>query len=208
MYLRTQNHVQAAEGKVTKRLGEGQFAGLCSCCSGELGVGISESYWRMRPPIRFQGNRLICWAEAISSWSMVTAGVPKFRTGRDVIDFAMPLGVVNHDESIQLPVGMEKIGQALNLKFTKFEGGGSLSAINIVPLLKRSHLIVVFRRPSAQLFHFVVVYGVDRFHICFMDPEINPNGPRLDSVRKNRVCARIDEFGAGAREFFVFWKGS
>jgi hypothetical protein len=174
---------------------------------GEWGLGIDESVWRMRPPVRYQANRYICWAEAISSWSMVTKGVRKFRRGKDVIDFASGRDVVNPDESLKLPDGMEELRRELDLEFKKFEGGGSLSAINIGPLLKQSHLIVVFRRPGAKYWHFVVVYGVDRFHICFMDPELDPDAAGLDKFKKNRVCARIDKFGAGAREFFVFWKG-
>jgi hypothetical protein len=165
-----------------------------------------ESLWRMRPPVRYQRDRYICWAAAISSWSLVTKGAKKFKTTKSVLDFFRPKGVMNADDSLILPDGMEEVSRVFSLKFKKFEGGGSLSAINIGPLLKHSHLLVVFRRPDATYHHFVVVYGVDRFHICFMDPELNPAAPDLDKIKKNRVCARIDHFGAGATEFFVFWK--
>jgi hypothetical protein len=167
---------------------------------------IRESFWRMRPPVRYQRDRYICWAAAISSWSMVTKGAKKFPTTKSVLDHFRSTGAMNADDSLILPDGMEQVSRLFGLKFKKFEGGGSLSAINIGPLLEHSHLLVVFKRPGATYHHFVVVYGVDRFHICFMDPELNPTDPHLDRIRKNRVCARIDLFGAGADEFFVFWK--
>lgn len=167
---------------------------------------IDESAWRMRPPVRYQAHRYICWAEALSSWSMVTKGVRKFKRGREVIDFFKSRGVVNADESLKLPKGMEEAQRVFGLKFKKFEQGGHVSAINWVPMLRHSHLIVVFRRPGAKYYHFVVVYGVDRFHICFMDPELDPLSSSLDKVKKNRVCARLENFGAGADEFWVFWK--
>lgn len=165
-----------------------------------------ESFWRMRPPVRYQRDRYICWAAAISSWSLVTKGAKKFKTTKLVLDFFRPKGVMNADDSLILPDGMEEVRRVFSLKFKKFEGGGSLSAINIGPLLKHSHLLVVFRRPGADYHHFVVVYGGDRFHICFMDPELNPAAPGLDKIKRNRVCAGIDHFGAGATEFFVFWR--
>lgn len=160
----------------------------------------------MRPPVRYQANKYICWAAAISSWSIVTKGVKKFKTTKSVLDHFRPMKVMNPDDSLIWPDGMEEVRCLFSLKFKKFEGGGSLSAINIGPLLKHSHLLVVFIRPGADYHHFVVVYGVDRFHICFMDPELNPVDPALDKTRKNRVCARIGRFGAGVTEFFVFWK--
>lgn len=172
----------------------------------EIEEEIDESAWRMRPPVRYQANRYICWAEAISSWSMVTRGVKKFKLGQDVIGFFKPLGVVNSDESIILPEGMNEAQRFFGLKFKKFEQGNNLSGINWVPMLRHSHLIVIFQRPGATYFHFVVVYGVDRFHICFMDPELNPDSPSLDKVKRNRVCARLENFGAGADKFWVFWK--
>src|SRR5262245_465519 len=165
-----------------------------------------ESCWRMRPPVRYQRDKYICWAAAISSWSIVTKGAKKFATTKSVLDHFRPTGAMNTDDSLILPSGMEQVMRLFGLKFEKFEGGGSLSAVNICPLLEQSHLLVVFKRPGATYHHFVVVYGVDRFHICFMDPELNPAAPDLNRIRKNRVCARIDRFGAGATEFFVFWK--
>ena len=173
----------------------------------ELNEGeIDESAWRMRPPVRYQANRYICWAEAISSWSMVTRGVQKFKSGQDVIDFFKPLGVVNANDSLKLPKGMEEIQSVFGLKFKKLEHGDNFSAINWVLMLRHSHLIVIFRKPGATYFHFVVVYGVDRFRICFMDPELDPGSPSLDRVKRNRVCARLENFGAGADKFWVFWK--
>jgi hypothetical protein len=165
-----------------------------------------ESCWRMRPPVRFQRDKYICWAAAISSWSLVTRGAKKFATTKSVLDHFRPTGAMNEDDSLILPDGMEQVARLFSLRFEKFEGGGSLSAINICPHLRHSHLLVVFKRPGATYHHFVVVYGVDRLHICFMDPELNPEDASLHKIKKNRVCARIDRFGAGAREFFVFWK--
>lgn len=167
---------------------------------------IDESAWRMRPPVRYQADRYICWAEAISSWSMVTRSVRKFKKGQDVIDFFKPFGVVNDNDSVKLPEGMEKVQSVFGLDFKKLEHGDHLSAINWVPMLRYSHLIVIFKRPGATYFHFVVVFGVDRFHICFMDPELDPSSHTLDKVKRNRVCARLENFGAGADEFYVFWK--
>ncbi len=167
---------------------------------------ISESAWRMRPPSRYQANRYICWAEAFSSWSMVTKGVRKFPTGQDVINFLKPLGLVNTDDSLKLPKGMDEIQRVFGLKCRKFEQGYNLSGINWVSMLRHSHLIVIFKRPTASYFHFVVVYGVDRFHICFMDPELNPALPSLDQVKTNRVCAKLENFGARADVFWIFWK--
>lgn len=167
---------------------------------------IDESAWRMRPPVRYQADRYICWAEAFSSWSMVTRGMRKFKKGQDAIDFFKPYGVVNTDQSLSLPKGIEKAQSVFGLAFKKLEKGDHLSGINWVPMLRHSHLIVIFKRPGATYFHFVVVFGVDRFHICFMDPELNPASPALDKVKRNRVCARLENFGAGAENFYVFWK--
>jgi hypothetical protein len=38
MYLKTRDHSQAAASRVNERLGLGQFASPCSCCSGRLGL--------------------------------------------------------------------------------------------------------------------------------------------------------------------------
>ncbi|MGB3297212.1 MAG: trypsin-like peptidase domain-containing protein [Phormidesmis sp.] len=190
VFMRTASN-EATEPKSLETLAEGE---------------IDESVWRMRPPVRYQADRYICWAEAISSWSMVTKGVRKFKTGQDAIDFFKPYGVVAANDSLKLPEGMEKAKSVFDLDFKKLEQGDHLSAINWVPMLRRSHLIVIFKRPDAVYFHFVVVFGVDRFHICFMDPELNPALPTLDKVKRNRVCSRLENFGAGADEFYVFWK--
>jgi carbonic anhydrase len=43
MYVKTKDHRQDAASKVNERLGSGQFAGPCSCCSGRLGLDSSGS---------------------------------------------------------------------------------------------------------------------------------------------------------------------
>lgn len=153
-----------------------------------------EMRWRMRPPVVPQGNTFKCWAAAMSSWAQITRGVIKFKRD-DLVDHMRRRGFVTLRDGLRSPDGVRELIRIFGLKFQRIRGGGSLSCVNLCPKLKHSHVVVLFRRPDATVHHAVVIYGVDRFNICFMDPVVPGN-----------FCRRIFEFGDGADDFFVMWR--
>jgi hypothetical protein len=153
-----------------------------------------EMRWRMRPPVVAQGTTFKCWAAAVSSWTRVTRGVAKFRRD-ELVDYFRKLDLVTPRDGLRSPIGVQRLAKFLGLHVTRIQGGGSLSCSNLCPMLKQSHVLVFFQRPNAQVAHTVVVYGVDRFNICFMDPAI----PDLR-------CEKIYKFGEGADDFLLMWK--
>ena len=80
---------------------------------------------------------------------------------------------------------------------------------HFAPKLRRSHVITVIgpRDPDLAA-HTVVVYGVDKFSICYMDPLLDPSVRSCTSC-ENRNCDRYNDFpsgfGGGPR-YLLVWK--
>jgi len=172
---------------------------------GYLEEEASDMVWRMRPPIRFQGSQNTCWAAALSSWSMVTKGVKKFKTKEDAIAYFKNIpGALSAQDSLTIPVGGNALKQQLGLQ-SQLLKGPDLTVAKIGPMLKQSHLLVFFKNQAMGMSHAVVVYGIDHNNICYMDPAVDPNSSGLDKVKKNRICQPLS--GSSTTEYVVLWKG-
>ncbi len=199
--------------------------------------------WRARPP-SIQQTILTCWAAAISSFSRAVFGIKDFAGVPDVQaelrSFAA--GEINADGSLQTPSGWITFARKFGLHVEEIRIRDPLSrraghaspgvrvskvaddlrASHFVPKLHRSHVIVVKgTHDDTRPAHTVVVYGVDRFRLCFMDPladpalatdpAVSPDAvplrPRGGSGRagENWYCETYQDFTDGPR-YLLIWK--
>jgi hypothetical protein len=193
--------------------------------------------WRQRPPPTLQGA-LTCWAAAISSFGRVTRGVPDWKAPSDVIKHfkaALP-DELNADGTLKTPSGWIAFAKAFDLAIEEIRAnhrvggpgtatGGITSTVvddlaqeHFAGKLKKSHVIIVIApenedNPS----HTVVVYGTDRFRLCFMDPLSDPSLPLTSPrppggsgrVDKNWFCDTYHEFPSGfpsGHRFLLIWR--
>lgn len=160
--------------------------------------------WRMRPPIVGQGPRPICWAAALSSWTHVTRGeTPRGRDELVDIFRAIP-GMLNPDGSLQTPA-IRSMATLFHLRADLRRGGGTLTQEYLEPKIKRGYVLVIFRPPGSVFTHTRVLYGVDRFNICFMDPVLTRRSTG-DVFAGDTSCEKIWEFGLGASDFLVLFR--
>ncbi len=189
--------------------------------------------WRMRP-MPVQQGALTCWAAAISSFSRVTRGVTDFASVPDVVarfNASLP-AELNSDGSLKTPSGWIAFAKEFDLEVEEIrindpiKGAGtatsgitskvvdSLEANHFVPKLQHSHVIVVIGTSSLHgLSHTVVVYGADRFRLCFMDPLSDPALPLTSPrpaggsgrVGKNWFCETYEDFEPGPR-YLLIWR--
>ena len=195
------------------------------------------SKWRERPPPTLQGA-LTCWAAAISSFGRVTRGVPDWKAPSDVIkhfNAAFP-DELNADGSLKTPSGWIVFAKAFGLSLEEIRlknppiGPGAatsgmtstvvddLALEHFAAKLKKSHVITVIApenedNPS----HTVVVYGADKFRLCYMDPLSDPSLPMSSPrppggsgrVDKNWFCDTYQEFPSGflsGPRFQLIWR--
>lgn len=192
------------------------------------------SAWRMRPPPTLQGA-LTCWAAAISSFGRVTRGVPDWATPGDVVKhFKSHLaGELNGDGSLKTPSGWVAFAKAFDLEIEEIRlndplrGAGTatpgitskvandLAPEHFVGKLQKSHVITVIGTlHSSGLSHTVVVYGADKFRLCYMDPLSDPSRPLTrprpaggsGRVDKNWFCETYLDFSSGPR-YLLIWRG-
>lgn len=184
--------------------------------------------WRMRPPPVQQGP-LQCWAAAISSWSRVVSRVKDFTTIRAVIDEFRRFAPdeINTDGTLKTPSGWIAFAKEFDLKIEEILLSGAptpgirvtrasdLKLSHFESKLQSSHVLVVIApETDAGMSHTVVVYGADRFHICFMDPLQDPaatGGTRpaggAGRVAKNWFCDAYEDFGVPAQRYLLIWRG-
>ncbi len=155
----------------------------------------------MRPPRVGQGTRPICWAAALSSFSRVTRNLAPRKRDEFV---AMFKPFLNPDDSLKTS-SIRVVSTRLKLRADLQHGGGTLSTSYLGPKLRRSHVLVIYRPPGSDFTHTVVVYGVDRFNICYMDP-IETRRKTGQAHGGERLCRKIWEFGDGATDFLVMWR--
>ena len=164
--------------------------------------------WRMRAP-KVPQSTLGCWKASIFSWSKVTKGGPKFKSQAEVSSKFKSYGAVNFFGSLDTIKGFKAFATEFGLELEEvlLAGGTPTPGIKHVPAvdlnrfhfnskLKTSHVVVVFFTSETPFAHVVVVYGVDRFNVCFMNP--------LD--RKDHVCEKFNDFGSPAHQYLMLWK--
>jgi hypothetical protein len=196
--------------------------------------------WRSRPPSIQQGP-LECWAAAISSFSRAVFGIKDFSTIADVqAEFrSFAPGEILPDGSLSTPSGWIEFANRFGLNIVEIRiidptagrAGPATSGIissavddleagHFTPKLRRSHVIVVKgTRRASGLSHTVVVYGADRFRLCFMDPLRDPTIPTRGSgaiplrppggsgrAGANWFCQTYDEFVGSVPRFLLIWK--
>ena len=198
------------------------------------------SEWRMRPPPTLQGA-LTCWAAAISSFGRVTRGVPDWASPEAVVKhFAADATLkaeLNADGSLKAPSGYIAFAKAFDLKIEEIRINNPLTGAGIatskitskvsndlapehfVGKLQKSHVLTVIGiADSSALSHAVVVYGADRFRLCYMDPIFDPSRPLTDlrpaggsgRVDKNWFCDDYNDFPSGTAppppRYLLVWR--
>jgi hypothetical protein len=180
-------------------------------------------FWRARPPSIQQGI-LTCWSASISSFSRAVHG---FRDFADIASVRAEFskftpGEINPDGSLKTPTGWVKFASRFSLHIQEIRirdplgsvGAASpgitdsivaddLALVHFSSKLRRSHVIVVkgTSDPTAAS-HTVVVYGADKFRLCFMDPLRDPSVP-TDPARSGAVpIRRPGGSGRAAENFF------
>ena len=151
--------------------------------------------WRMRPPVR-SAALPHCWAAAVSSWSQVTRHITRMTTSAVIglIRGRYPTLVHSSGALIGEP-GLRALRDTLGLKLEKTVNQ-PMDLDFLGPKLRKSYVLVVFKiDPSDTFWHTVLVYGVDRLSLCYMDPLLG-----------RRRCQRWWDFALGSSVVYVLWR--
>ncbi len=127
------------------------------------------AFYRDSPPRLLQeGSK--CWSAAAAAWTAVTRGVDEI-TFIELLDEAKAAKITAWNGALRGDDGIKWLAKRLGLQW--LSGTGLAENASILPRLRKSHVIYMFRRRIwKRSVHAVTLWGTDDDIVAFMDPQI------------------------------------